>query len=117
MKHNARFRGVSGTILGCRPTIPQIITVWVTLLTLLLWPIVLCFCVFFFDTPVKSTIDLICRLGMVFPILFYPLYMLPLIRLWFMLSNKIGVSWVFYFCPLIPLGSMSIIYGSVCETV
>lgn len=95
-------------IFGEQPTISQKAFVWVMVLTLLLWPVLFFVSVFFFDAPVRSAVDSICRMGMVLTIWLYPLYLFPLMALWFRLSKRMGATWLFYSCPLIPVGVFSL---------
>lgn len=94
---------LAARILGEQPTTLQKTFVWFMLLTLLLWPIGFFVSIFFWDAPIRSSIDEICRWGTTLTIWLYPIYLFPLIRLWFKLSKKVGMSWLFYLCPLIPM--------------
>ena len=103
MEQKTNSKGLVTCILGEHPTILQKIFVWLMLLSLLLWPLGFYISVFLMDAPPHSFIDEICRWGAVLTIWLYPTYLLPLIRLWFKLSKRIGMTWLFYLCPLIPV--------------
>ena len=96
-------KGFVAHILGDQPTVPQKVFFWLMVLSLLIWPIFLFASVFIFDAPIRTFIDGICRWGVVLTIWLYPLYLLPLIGLWFRLSKRLGATWLFYLCPLIPV--------------
>ena len=97
------LKGFAARFLGDQPTSFQEFYFWMMVLSLLFWPIPAFVALFFFDAPIRSTVDDICRSGMAYTIWLYPLYLLPLIRLWFRLSKRIGATWLYYFCPLIPV--------------
>lgn len=103
MEQKTNTKGLAARILGDQPTALQKTFVWFMLLTLLLWPIGFFVSIFFWDAPIRSSIDEICRWGATLTIWFYPIYLFPLIRLWFKLSKKMGIIWLFYLCPLIPV--------------
>ena len=90
-------------VLGSQPTAPQKIYFWLMVLSLLIWPIFFCVSLFFFDAPIRSTVDEISRWGMVLTIWLYPFYLLPLIGLWFRLAKLMRAKWLYYLCPLIPI--------------
>ena len=90
-------------VLGSQPTAPQKIYFWLMVLSLLIWPIFFFASIFIFDAPIRSTVDEICRWGMVLTIWLYPFYLLPLIGLWFRLAKLIRAKWLYYLCPLIPM--------------
>lgn len=102
-------------IFGEQPTILQKAFAWVMVSTLLLWPIFLFATVFFFDAPIRSAVDNICRMGMVLTIWLYPLYLFPLMALWFRLSKRMGATWLFYFGPLIPVAVFSL-FLAICSS-
>ena len=103
IKEGSNKKGLAARILGGQPTPNQKAYFWLVILSLLLWPMGFFVSIFFFDTPIRTTFDEICRWGMVLTVWLYPLYLLPLIRLWFRLSKRIGATWLYYFCPLIPV--------------
>ncbi len=103
MGQKTNTKGLAARILGEQPTAPQNIFVWFMVLTLLLWQFAFFMSIFFWDAPIQSSIDAICRLGLSLTIWLYPIYLFPLIRLWFKLSKKLGMIWMFYLCPLIPM--------------
>ena len=96
-------KGFAARILGEQPTGLQRTVFWLMVLSLLIWPLVAFVALFIYDAPIRSTIDEICRDGMVLTIWLYPFYLLPLIRLWFQLSKCLRATWLFYLCPLIPI--------------
>ena len=96
-------RGLIARILGGQPTVLQKIVFWLMLLPLLIWPVFSFVSVLFFDAPIQSTVDEVSRYGMVLTIWLYPLYLLPLMRLCFWASKRLRASWLFCFCPLIPV--------------
>ena len=98
-------KGLTARILGEQPTALQKTFVWFTLLTLLLWPIGFFVSIFFWDAPIHSSINEICRWGATLIIWLYPIYLFPLIRLWFKFSKKVGMMWLFYLFPLIPVAA------------
>ena len=103
MTDNSKPKGIAARILGEQPTGLQKAFFWLMILSLMLWPICFFVSLFFFDAPIRSTVDEISRWGMVLTIWLYPLYLLPLIGLWFRLSKRLGATWLFYLCPLIPV--------------
>lgn len=103
MEQETKSKGLVARILGEQPTTLQKTIVWLMLLMLLLWPIGFFVSIFFWDAPIRSSIDEICRWGMTLTILLYPIYLFPLIRLWFKFSQKMEMTWLFYLCPLIPV--------------
>ena len=112
MTEGSNKKGFAARILGEQPTLLQEVYFWLMVLSLLIWPLFFFASLFvFFDTAEKpSTVDEICRIdeichwGMVLTIWLYPLYLLPLIGLWFRLSRLLRARWLYYFCPLIPVG-------------
>ena len=56
-------KGFVARVLGSQPTVPQEIYFWCMVLSTLCWPVVLFVTIFFFDAPIRSTIDGICRWG------------------------------------------------------
>ena len=104
MEQKTKSKGLVAHILGEQPTTVQKKTlVSLMLLALLLWPIGFFVSIFFWDAPIRSSIDKICRWGATLTIGLYPIYLFPLIRLWFKLSKKVGKTRLFYLCPLIPV--------------
>ena len=84
-------KGLAARILGEQPTARQKTIVWFMLLSLLLWPIGIFMSLFIWDAPIRSSIDEICRWGATLTIWLYPIYLFPFIRLWFKLSQKVGL--------------------------
>ena len=103
MTDNSQPKGLAVRILGEQPTSIQKAFFWLMILSLTLWPLFLLVAAFLFDAPIRSNVDEICRIGMALTILLYPLYLLPLIGLWFRLSKRLRATWLFYLCPLIPV--------------
>ncbi len=103
MSNDNHKRGLVARVLGDQPTALQKVFFWLMVSSILLWPLGFFISVFFFDAPFRSTIDVICRCGMALTIWLYPLYLLPLIGLWFRLSKRLRAPWLFYLCPLIPV--------------
>ena len=100
--------GLIARILGGQPTILQKRVFWLMVLSLLIWPIGFFVSIFFFDAPINTTMDGICRWGMVLTIWLYPLYLIPLMRLLFWLSKHFRASWLFFLCPLVPVTVFSL---------
>ena len=100
---NSEEWGLAARILGGQPTAIQKTIFWLMVMSLLIWPLGFFITLFFFDAPIRSSIDGICRWGMVLTIWLYPLYLLPLMRLWFKASEWLRASWLFLFCPFVPL--------------
>ena len=104
MEQKTKSKGLVARILGEQPTTVQKNFVRWMLLTLLLWPIGFFVSIFFFwDASIQSSIDEICRWGATLTIWLYPIYLIPLIRLWFKFSKKLGRTWLFFFCPFVPV--------------
>lgn len=100
--------GLIARILGGQPTILQKTVFWLMVLSLLIWPIGFFASIFFFDAPINTTMDGICRWGMILTIWLYPLYLIPLMRLLFWLSKHFRASWLFFLCPLVPVTVFSL---------
>ena len=103
MWRKTNSRGLIALILGEQPTTDQKTVVRFMLLALLFWPIGSFMSLFFWDAPTKSSIDDFCRYGAAYTIWLYPIYVIPLIRLWFEFSKKMGKTWLFNLCPLVPV--------------
>ena len=103
MWRKTNSKGLIARILGEQPTTDQKTIVRFMFLMLLLWPIGLFMSIFFWDAPTQSSIDEICRWGATYTIWLYPIYLIPLIWLWFKLSKKLGRTWLFNLCPFIPV--------------
>ena len=103
MTDNSTPKGFAARILGGQPTGLQKTFFWLMVLSLTLWPLFFFASLFFFDAPIRTPVDEISRWGMVLTIWLYPLYLLPLMRLWFQLSERLRASWIFCLCPLIPV--------------
>lgn len=103
MEQKTKSKGLAARILGEHPTAEQKTIIRFMLLALLVWPIGLFVSLFFWDAPIKSSIDEICRWGATYTIWFYPIYLIPLLRLWFILSKKLGKTRLFNLCPWIPV--------------
>lgn len=105
MGRKTNSKGLIALILGEQPTPDQKNVVKMMLLALLFWPIGVFVSIFFWDAPIKSSIDEICRWGATYTIWLYPIYLIPLLRLWFMLSKKLGRMSLFNYCPWIPVAA------------
>ena len=103
MWRKTKSRGLIARILGEQPTPDQKTVVQMMFLALLFWPIGFYMSAFFWDAPTRSAIDEICRRGATYTIWLYPIYLIPLIWLWFKLSKKLGRAWLFNLCPFIPV--------------
>ena len=103
MGRKTNSKGLIALILGEQPTPDQKNVVKMMLLALLFWPIGFFVSIFFWDAPIQSSIDKFCRWGAMYTIWLYPIYLIPLIRLWFILSKKLGRTWLFNYCPFIPV--------------
>lgn len=77
-------------MLGEQPTSLQKIVIWLMTASLAVWPLASFTSIFLFDAPIRSAVDEVSRLGMAFTIWLYPLYLFPLIILWFRLSKRVG---------------------------
>ena len=102
MEQKTKPKGLIARILGEQPTQDQKTIVRFMFLALLFWPIGFFVSIFFWDAPIRSSIDEICRRGAMYTIWLYPIYLIPLIWLWFKLSKKLGRAWLFNLCPFIP---------------
>ena len=103
MEQKTKSKGLIARILGEQPTPDQKTVVQMMFLALLFWPIGFFVSIFFWDAPIQSSIDKFCRWGATYTIWLYPIYLIPLIRLWFVLSKKLGRAWLFNYCPWIPV--------------
>lgn len=72
--------GLIARILGGTPTILQKVFFILMAFSLILWPLGCYVSIFFFDAPVRSDVDKICRYGMLITIYLYPIYLFPLLR-------------------------------------
>lgn len=95
--------GLIARILGGTPTILQKVFFILMVSSLILWPLGCFVSIFFFDAPIRSYIDEICRFGMALTIWLYPIYLLPLLRFMFQLSKKLRATWLYYLCPIVPI--------------
>ena len=95
--------GLIARILGGTPTVLQKLFFTLMALTLILWPLGFYISIFFFDAPVRSDVDKICRYGMLITICLYPIYLFPLLRFMFQLSKKLRATWLYYLCPTVPI--------------
>ena len=103
IKEDSNKKGFAARILGEQPTLLQEVYFWLMVLSLLIWPLFFFATFFFFDAPSRSTVYEISRWGMVLTIWLYPIYLIPLIALWFRLSKRLRATWLFFLCPLIPM--------------
>lgn len=100
-------------ILGGTPTILQKVFFILMAFSLILWPLGCYVSIFFFDAPVRSDVDKICRYGMLITIYLYPIYLFPLLRFMFQLSEKLKVTWLYYISPIVPIVVFWLFY-SIC---
>ena len=96
-------KGLAARILGGQPTGLQKAVFWLMVLSLMIWPLFFFVSIFLFDAPMRSAFDEVCRWGMVLTIWLYPVYMIPLMKWWFLLSKHLRATWLFCICPLIPI--------------
>lgn len=99
-KHND---GLIAYLLGGAPTILQKVLFFLMAFSLILWPLGIFISIFFFDAPIRFDMDKICRYGMLLTIWLYPIYLFPLLRLFFYLSKRLKTAWLFYFSPIVPM--------------
>ena len=95
-------KGLIARILGGTPTILQKVFFILMAFSLILWPLGCYVSIFFFDAPVRSDVDKICRYGMLITIYLYPIYLFPLLRFMFQLSKNLRATWLYYLCPIVP---------------
>lgn len=96
-------KGLIARILGGTPTILQKVFFILMAFSLILWPLGCYVSIFFFDAPVRSDVDKICRYGMLITICLYPIYLFPLLRIMFRFSEKLKVTWLYYISPIVPI--------------
>ena len=87
-------KGLIARILGGTPTILQKVFFILMAFSLILWPLGCYVSIFFFDAPVRSYVDKICRYGMLITIYLYPIYLFPLLRFMFQLSKEEFENWL-----------------------
>lgn len=111
MKDNRSFMG---RVLGCEPyadlDTPHICIFGIMMIGLFIWPLFAFIVVFFFDAPSYNAVFEICRYIMCFTIWLYPLYVFPLMRLMFRLSESKNALWIFCITPLIPASIFALMY-------
>ena len=105
--------GLIARILGGTPTILQKVFFILMAFSLILWPLGCYVSIFFFDAPVRSYVDKICRYGMLITICLYPIYLFPLLRIMFRFSEKLKVTWLYYISPIVPIVVFWLFY-SIC---
>lgn len=106
-------KGLIARILGGTPTILQKVFFILMAFSLILWPLGCYVSIFFFDAPIRSDIDKICRYGMLITICLYPIYLFPLLRIMFRFSEKLKVTWLYYISPIVPIVVFWLFY-SIC---
>lgn len=94
-------KGLIARILGGTPTILQKVFFILMAFSLILWPLGCYVSIFFFDAPVRSDVDKICRYGMLITIYLYPIYLFPLLRF------MIPYTDIPIVCKMIPYISMT----------
>ena len=107
--------GLIARILGGQPTVLQKIFFWLMVLSLLIWPVFFFVSIFIWDAPIHSTVDEICRWGMVLTVWLYPLCLIPLMRLCYLASMRLRASWLFCFCPVVPV-AMFFLFASIASS-
>ena len=110
IKRKTNSKDLVTFILGEPPTLFQKIFVWLMILSFWLWLPVSAMSPFLLDAPSRSPADEICRLGLLLSIWLYPIYMFFLIRWSFRFFKKLRVTWLFYFCPLVPVALFYLFY-------
>ena len=95
--------GLIARILGGTPTILQKVFFILMAFSLILWPLRCYVSIFFFDAPVRSDVDRICRYGVLITICLYPIYLFPLLRFMLQLSKNLRATWLYYLCPIVPI--------------
>ena len=105
MEQKSNKKGLAERILGGKPTSLQEGLFWLMILLIVFWPMGFFISIFFLDAPIRSTVDAICRWGATLTIWLYPVYLSPLMRLFFRLSQSLKAKWLFYLCPLIPFAA------------
>ena len=107
-------RSFIGRVLGCETDtaidVPHICIFGIMMIGLFIWPPFAFVVIFFFDAPCYNTIFEVCRHIMCFTVWLYPLYVFPLMRLMFRLSERKNALWIFCITPLIPVGIFMLMY-------
>ena len=103
--------GLIARILGGTPTILQKVFFILMEFSLILWPLGCYVSIFFFDAPVRSDVDKICRYGMLITIYLYPIYLFPLLRFMFQLSKNLRATWLYYLCPIVPILILRLLFS------
>ena len=104
-------KGLIARILGGTPTILQKVFFILMGFSLILWPLGCYVSIFFFDAPVRSDVDKICRYGMLITICLYPIYLFPLLRFMFQLSKNLRATWLYYLCPIVPILILRLLFS------
>lgn len=111
MKDSRSFMGrVFGCEPGTEPDTPHICIFGIMVVGLWIWPLLAFITVFFFDAPSYNVVFEVCRCGMCIIVWLYPLYMFPLMRFMFRLSEHKDALWIFCLTPLIPVGIFTLMY-------
>ncbi len=105
MEQKSDKKGLAERVLGGKPTRHQEFVFRLMVMSLVLWPLFFFMSLFIFDAPVRTTVDEISRWGATLTIWLYPVYLSPLMRLFFRLSQSLKAKWLFYLCPLIPFAA------------
>lgn len=100
--HLRQNMGLTTRILGETPSVPQKVFFFLMSLSLILWPLGIFGSIFFFDAPIRSTIDEFCRYGMLLTIWLYPIYLFPLMRIFSLASKRWNIAWLYCLCPIVP---------------
>lgn len=110
MEQKFNARGFLARILGDQPTALQKTFFWLMVLSLL--PAFAVAALFFFDAPIHTTTDKVCRLGMAFTIWLYPVYLFPLLIIGFRAARRLRANWIYFLCPLLPV-AIFMVFASV----
>ena len=111
MKDNRSFMGrVLGCDPGSEPDTPHICIFGIMMTGLFIWPLFAFMVVFIFDAPSYNAVFEMCRWIMFLIVYLYPLYVFPLMRLMFRLSELKNALWIFCITPLIPAGIFALMY-------
>lgn len=107
-------RSFIGRVLGCETDTaidaPHVCIFGIMMIGLFIWPLFSFMAVFFFDAPSYNVVFEVCRHILCFTVWLYPLYVFPLMRLMFRLSERKNALWIFCITPLIPVGVFVLMY-------
>lgn len=107
-------RSFIGRVLDCESDTaidaPHVCIFGIMMTGLFIWPLFAFIAVFFFDAPSYNAVFEMCRWIMFIIVFFYPLYVFPLMRLMFKLSEHKDELWIFCITPLIPASVFALMY-------